>query len=79
MNCVLLVWIIWGFLKTNLWKRYGIRNKKSDVAVFTDTFMAASWITKMVAIDRTKYRKEADFDPSWSQNPLSNFDQIWHG
>ena len=26
-----------------------------------------------------KYRKKADFDPSGSQNPLTNFDKTWHG
>jgi len=41
---------------------------------FSDTFMAASWITKMAAIYSTKYRKEADFYPLRSKNPLTNFD-----
>ena len=27
----------------------------------------------------TKYRKKADFDPSGSQNPFTNFDKTWHG
>ena len=26
-----------------------------------------------------KYRKKADFDPSGSQNRLTNFDETWHG
>jgi len=26
-----------------------------------------------------KYRKKVDFDPSGSQNPLTNFDETWHG
>ena len=26
-----------------------------------------------------KYRKKADFDPSRSHNPLTNFDETWHG
>ena len=27
-----------------------------------------------------KYRKKADFDPSGSRNnPLTNFDETWHG
>ena len=26
-----------------------------------------------------KYRKMADFDPSGSRNPLTNFDETWHG
>jgi len=28
---------------------------------------------------KAKYRKKADFDPSGSQNPLTSFDETWHG
>jgi len=35
------------------------------------------WAIDLSCYISTKYRKKADFDPSWSQNPLSNFNEAW--
>ena len=65
----LLEVFFWGggiFEAILYWKRYGIRNQRSD------------GIQKMTAIYSAKYRKETDFDLAGSRNPLTDFYKNWH-
>ena len=43
------------------------------------TYYITGWAVALTCYYSHSDRKKADFDPSGSHNPLTNFDQTWHG
>ena len=63
-------WEFFEVFKTiHFWERYGIRKERSDVGIFTDTFMADILDYKMAAIYSAKYRIYADLTLKGAETP----------